>query len=454
MIQMNPDRKCMDDGQRSRGFSPLVSSLRARRKATAANPLRLVVRQTCRGTTATLSLFVFLVGIVVIVMAAAVPVQAFVAPNTNQWNPSYDDGCRCSPAAAATQARPNARLLIVLLSANTEPSTEVSTTPTPTAVEPPRSPERRPACYYRNSATRHQWRLRTDLSDLVLGQELCGVVVQELLVGRTGPKLWIDCGVGRYRVRAKDPHKHQPPSPPQPNWKITTAMLRLGQGYMKESVARKKAAKLRSKDSLTVYVSRIRLAQDQFEVVLSPDDVANYQRATPLQSVSRLKPHDRVTGTVVRVEDYGVLVDIDGYNRVGLLHIQRVADLYGTYIDKKQGLEEAGLERGARVKLQVAAAVEKKRLFLDFTDDVKEEAAAEQQQRDEQEANEALRQQAAVPLLVAEVKADVSTVLKELPSVAEEDDNWDEEYNDDEEEEYDACDEERDIEDSLGLGTY
>ena len=203
-----------------------------------------------------------------------------------------------------------------------------------------------------------------------------------------------------------------------------------------------------------MYVSRIRLAQDQFEVVLSLDEVAHYQRDAPLQSVSRLNAGDEVTGTVVRVEDYGVMVDVDGYNRAGLLHIQRVADLYGSYIDKKQGLEEAGLERGTRVKLQVAAAVDKKRVFLDFTDNVKEEAAAEQRELEE---NKAQRQQeglfVAIPASVSNIKTAVATtVVKEDGSSISEDDDRNEEYDD--EEEYDEYDEERDIEDALGLGTY
>jgi predicted RNA-binding protein with RPS1 domain len=238
-------------------------------------------------------------------------------------------------------------------------------------------------------------------------------------------------------------------------WKITTALLRLGAGYMKESVARKTAARLRSKDSLAVYVSRIRLAQDQFEVVLSLDEVAHYQRDAPLQSVSRLHAGDEVTGTVLRVEDYGVLVDVDGYNRAGLLHIQRVADLYGGYIDKKQGLEEAGLEKVTRVKLQVAAAVDKKRVFLDFTDDVKEEAAAEQRELEEIKAQ---RQQegllVAIQASVSNIKTAVATTVKEEGSSMSEDDDDDRNEEHDDEEEYDEHDEERDIEDALGLGTY
>jgi predicted RNA-binding protein with RPS1 domain len=308
----------------------------------------------------------------------------------------------------------------------------------------------RPPCYYRTPTNR--WRQRLELEDLSVGQELQGVVVQEKLFGaRTGPKIWLDVGVGRFK---KD------------QWKICTAMMRLG--YAKESVAKKKVAKLRAKPTgFPVYVSRIRLDQDQFEVVQSADELAQYTQKEALKSVVSLSAGDEVTGTVVRIEDFGVLVAIDGYNRAGLLHIRRVADLYGSFIDKKKGLVEAGLERRARVKLQVAETVDKRRLFLDFTNDVKEEAAEEQRQKVEEEeaAREEIRarlleQRQAKPSSQSESLQLESLRLRvqagELNGVATDvvggDDH--EEEEEEEEENYDSYDEERDIEDALGLGTY
>jgi predicted RNA-binding protein with RPS1 domain len=71
-----------------------------------------------------------------------------------------------------------------------------------------------------------------------------------------------------------------------------------------------------------------------------------------LTPASLLQPKQELVGTVTRIVPYGVFVDV-GANRRGLLHIQKVADLYGHYIDKEQGLEEAGLERGARIRVAV-----------------------------------------------------------------------------------------------------
>ena len=69
------------------------------------------------------------------------------------------------------------------------------------------------------------------------------------------------------------------------------------------------------------------------------------------------------------------IIDI-GANRNGLLHIKKVANLLNQYIDKKKGLEDAGLEKGAKVELMVESVV-KRRISLDFTDEVKQEARKE-----------------------------------------------------------------------------
>jgi predicted RNA-binding protein with RPS1 domain len=91
--------------------------------------------------------------------------------------------------------------------------------------------------------------------------------------------------------------------------------------------------------------------------------------------VATLKKNQEVTGVVVKLYPYGAIIDI-GANVNGLLHITKVASVMNRYVDKEKGLKSAGLEKGAKVRLMVES-VEKRRLSLDFTDDVKEEAKEE-----------------------------------------------------------------------------
>lgn len=287
--------------------------------------------------------------------------------------------------------------------------------------------EERPNCYYRSplsSLFTRQWTPRIELAELVVGQKLEGaVVVQEKLDGRTGPKVWVDCGVGRYKK----------------SWKIQTAMLRLGGSNMKISVATKKAARLRKKKQFPVYVSRIRLDNDQMEVTLDEKQEPIFEPKT-LVSVSRFKVGQELSGIIQRVEDYGILVDV-GANRPGLLHIRQVGNLYQKYIDKSKGLKKVGLVKGVQVDVQVIS-IEKKRLFLDFSEALKQEAERKYSVQEEDANVDPYAEEAA--LYAAQQQAAVED--------QDNDDNDDEEYDDDDEDDY--YDEDRDIEDAMGLGTY
>jgi predicted RNA-binding protein with RPS1 domain len=343
------------------------------------------------------------------------------------------------------------------------------------------SPPIRP-CYYKTPEGR--WKPRIELSALALGQELQGYVVQELLDGVTGPKVFLEVGVGRTtRQRVFNETDVVSAARPESGWKIVYAMLRLGSKGTKPSVTQKRAARLRKKTAGTpVFVSKIRSENGQLEVCLNEFDVE--RSATPKVSASSFPIGKELTGTIKRIEPYGVMIDV-GANRLGLLHIRKVADLYGSFIDKAQGLEEAGLELNTKVKVQVASN-EGKRLFLDFTNDVKEEGRLEREEREreKQERYErwlARNQLMAVPgenettsvavpsdtfSVEEDVDSNVSTTISDeesllseeeaaawavfatggstsvsVPSVVEEEDE-------------DDYDEDRDIEDALGLGTY
>jgi hypothetical protein len=111
-------------------------------------------------------------------------------------------------------------------------------------------------CYYKR--VDGVWRPRKQLKELFIGQRLFAVRKPEcdLLDGITGPKVFLECGVGR--VKDKEGQ----------NWKIVNGMLRLrrsGKIRMKESNLRKKLAKLPDDSMFAVYVSKINLEHASFE---------------------------------------------------------------------------------------------------------------------------------------------------------------------------------------------
>jgi predicted RNA-binding protein with RPS1 domain len=287
----------------------------------------------------------------------------------------------------------------------------------------------RPKSSYKNKSGK--WSERHELDELVVGQELECYIVQELLEAKTGAKVFCECGVGRFR---------------NGRWKIVNALLRLDR---KDSVARKRASRLRKKLSFQVFVDRIRPDNDQLEVSLTLPS----ERPKKV-SVSSLAVGDEVVGTVVRTEAYGALIDV-GANRHGLLHIQRVGDLYSQFIAGEKGLHKAGVELRAKLRLQVAS-IEKKRLFLDFTDDAKQEAAKEKERKEgrgkKESVNESPEEEAPSAESLDEAAAwaayATQTQQEETEDSDDDDDDDDEDYDGDE------YDEDRDIEDALGLGRY
>jgi len=184
-------------------------------------------------------------------------------------------------------------------------------------------------CCYKTSAG---WKERIQLNELEIGQKIFGEKISgtDLLDGKTGPKLFFECGIGRIDTNGE--------------WQMVSAMLRFETKYKKLSVIRKRAAKLFSKP-VELYVHKIRLDNGKLEVCADHETlltaIANDKRKSTVPA-SSLKVGQELTGTVVELRPFGCLVDV-GANRKGLLHIQKVADLYGTYIDKEKGLEKAGL---------------------------------------------------------------------------------------------------------------
>lgn len=312
------------------------------------------------------------------------------------------------------------------------------------------------------------------LNELKVGQLLQGVLLKNnhLLNGTTGPKVFFECGVGRINPKNK--------------WNMVNGMCRLGSSRkrMKASVLKKRIQRLTRQSTapttIQLYVSNIRLDNQQFEVSLSPpsealelsdndDEVEAVVAAPPKQriSASQLQPNQEIIGKIIEVRDYGAFVDVNA-NRNGLLHIQKVADLNDCYIDKSNGLQKAGLEIGTELRVCVESNT-KKRLFLDFTADVKEEARLVRENRVRLEMEETVEEEVEEEVKVKE------KVMEEFVSkteVEEEEEDGDEndgppEYDEaawadfaaaddyyDDNDKDDKYDEDKDIEDSLGIGYY
>ena len=143
--------------------------------------------------------------------------------------------------------------------------------------------------------------------------------------------VFFECGIGRIDSKGE--------------WQMVSGMYRVAKNYAKPKVVKKKVERLTDKE-VELFVSKIRLSEGKLEVCATMEeferDMEKIKNRGELVSISSLNVGQDVVGKVVDVRPYGVMVDV-GANRNGLLHIQKVADLYGRFINKEIGLIEAGL---------------------------------------------------------------------------------------------------------------
>ena len=292
-------------------------------------------------------------------------------------------------------------------------------------------------CYYKRIDG--SWKPRKELSRLVLGERLFATRLPEcdLLDGKTGPKLFFECGVGR---KTKG------------NWNIVNGMFRMpGKKNMKPSVVRKKAKKIPTDSLIEVYVSKIWLEHGSFEVCLSREDALSSQKKKKV-SASKLTPGEQLSGVVRDVLPYGVFVDV-GANRKGLIHISRVAESQDRFINKEEGLKSAGLSRGSSIEV-VVLSNEKKRLEFDLYVEEEEKEPIPEESSDEsntidlnsEEDEEALAWAAYNNESTQETRAgnDEEAALWAAYAAYENNNAEDDDYYDEDEE----------IEDALGIGSY
>lgn len=289
-------------------------------------------------------------------------------------------------------------------------------------------------CYYRRIDG--PWRPRKELHNLFIGERLFATRLPscDLLEGKTGPKVFLECGVGRKSKGGK--------------WSIVNGMLRIGKRGMKTSVARKKGKKIPPDSLVEVYVSKLRLDHGSFEVCLSREEALSSYKEKKIPC-SSLKPGEKLSGKVKNIHDYGVFVDV-GANRNGLIHISKVATAQNRYINKKEGLKSAGLTRGSTVRV-IVLSNEKKRLQLDLV--TEEEQSPEDDRSDVSTTKDLADSEEALAWAAYnsnESTEDISTEEADMWAAYAAYENVEEEEDDDD----DYYDEDEEIEDALGIGSY
>lgn len=157
--------------------------------------------------------------------------------------------------------------------------------------------ESRPPCFWKGKGQESKWEERIHMEDLFLGQELSGYVVDDLSDGKTGPKLFFECGVGRTS---------------KGKWTIVHAMMRLPRS--KPSVAIKRAARLRKKNAVQLFVSRIQEGCGRLEVCATREEAETFFKAEKKRPISSLRVGEEIEGVVVQLKPFGAFVDVGTFS--------------------------------------------------------------------------------------------------------------------------------------------
>lgn len=275
--------------------------------------------------------------------------------------------------------------------------------------------------------------------------------------GKTGPKAFVECGIGRRRNS-------------KGKWSIVNGMIRLGKQGMKISLARKKASKIPSDTLVEVYVSKVNLDEATLEVCLSREEALD--RASCSRSkipASSLTVGEILAGTVKNVTPYGVFVDVNA-NRNGLLHISKVAAKQNAFVAQEEGLKKLGLVKGSPVFV-IVVSNDGKRLEFDLAPDIADSDEDDEDDDDDENNNDVDDDynpfQGMTSFKLSSAIADDKSVTEDISSnignneaamwaayaAADISTNNEEE---EEEEDYDdnEYDEDADIEDALGIGSW
>lgn len=277
--------------------------------------------------------------------------------------------------------------------------------------------------------------------------------------GKTGSKAFVECGIGQRNSKGK--------------WSIVNGMIRLGEQGMKISLARKKASKIPADTMVEVYVSKVNLDEATLEVCFSREEALD--RASSGRSkipASSLTVGEILTGTVKNVTPYGVFVDVNA-NRNGLLHISKVAAKQNAFVAQEEGLKKLGFVKGSPVFVMVVSNDGKRLEFdlapdiadLDDDDDNEDDDDDDDDDNNDDEDNDDNPFRGMTSFKLSSASADDKSVTEDMSSnigndeaamwaayaAADTSTNNDDEEEDDDDDEYD---EDADIEDALGIGSW
>jgi len=265
-----------------------------------------------------------------------------------------------------------------------------ATDDSPSKPKPIKRPWDVDACMYRRNDG--NWKPRININDVTIGQRLlCSKLSKELRDGKTGAKIFFECGVGRIDPKTK-------------RWMYVNGMVRITQKpKQKATMITKRIQRISTFSSkgkkdldkpllVPLFVSRVYPEKGMLELVPKREDIPPppEKNAPKRISAGSLTAGMEVTGRVTKVVPFGAFIDVNA-NRGGLLHIQTIADTLGTYVDGVAGMKAlCGLEVGAQVNVSVLSN-ERKRLAFDFTKDVKDAMEEEREEEARLDAEEEAR---------------------------------------------------------------
>lgn len=192
----------------------------------------------------------------------------------------------------------------------------------------------------------------------------------------------------------------------------------------------------------------------QYTVCQKKAEALEISKRKALVSASTLAPGQELSGYVRDIHPYGVFVDV-GANRKGLLHISTIASHYDMYINKEEGFRKVGLKPGAKIDV-IVLKNEKKRLELGYPPDIvesdKEKETVSSSEEDKAISDPYDKSEEEAAAWAANGSSDDSDQYNLSEEEAAMWAAYSNPYSQDDDD--DEPDEDREIEDALGIGSW